>query len=73
MNFPDRLENKMIDLLHPNTRLKVIAQPKPNDRKIASWVGASILSSTAAFQNLWISKFEYQDVGENIVFRKCLA
>ena len=59
--------------MNPNTRLKVIAHPKTNDRKIASWVGASILASTSAFQNMWISQFEYEDTGESIIFRKCLT
>jgi actin-related protein len=63
----------LTDLLVQNNRVKIISHPKINERKIASWVGGSILASTSAFQNLWISKFEYNDVGENIIFRKCLA
>ena len=73
INFHDRLDNKITDLLVPNNRVKIISHPKINERKIASWVGASILASTSAFQNLWISKFEYEDVGDNIIYRKCLA
>lgn len=72
-NFHDRLDNKLTDLLVSNNRIKITSHPKINERKIASWVGGSILSSTAAFQNLWISKFEYAEIGPSVIFRKCLA
>jgi actin-related protein len=71
--FGDRLDNKLpLIYKHPN-KLKIIFHPKKFERKVASWVGGSIVSSTSAFQNLWISKFEYEEMGSNAIFRKCLT
>ena len=48
--------------------VKVIAPP---ERKYAVWSGGSILSSLSTFQEMWISKDEYDESGPGIVHRKC--
>lgn len=48
--------------------VKVIAPP---ERKFLVWIGGSILSSLSTFQNLWITKAEYEESGKDIVHRKC--
>jgi len=48
--------------------VKVIAPP---ERKFLVWIGGSILSSLSTFQNMWITKQEYDEVGKEIVHRKC--
>ena len=35
------------------------------------WIGGSILSSLSTFQQMWISKQEYDESGPSIVHRKC--
>ena len=35
------------------------------------WIGGSILSSLSTFQQMWISKNEYDEAGPSIVHRKC--
>lgn len=68
--FRDRL-NKELQKLTPSStsgKIKVIAFP---ERKYASWIGGSILSSLSNFQYLWITKGEYDDVGAQIVHKKC--
>merc|ERR1712061_869194 len=53
----------------PSTmQIKVDAPP---DRKYSVWIGGSILSSLATFQQMWISKGEYDESGPTIVHRKC--
>jgi len=37
----------------------------------AAWIGGSILSSLSTFQEMWISKDEYDASGPGIVHRKC--
>ena len=36
-----------------------------------SWIGGSILTSLSNFENLWVTKSDYKEVGTGIVHRKC--
>ncbi|KIH49501.1 Actin, partial [Ancylostoma duodenale] len=49
-------------------KIKIIAPP---ERKYSVWIGGSILASLSTFQQLWISKQEYDESGPSIVHRKC--
>ena len=60
---------KELSALAPSTvRIKVITPP---ERKYSVWIGGSILSSLSTFQQMWISKAEYDEQGPTIVHRKC--
>ncbi|EAL62676.1 hypothetical protein DDB_G0289489 [Dictyostelium discoideum AX4] len=64
----DRM-NKELTALAPSTmKIKIIAPP---ERKYSVWVGGSILASLSSFQEMWISKEEYNESGPSIVHRKC--
>merc|ERR1712066_1158264 len=41
------------------------------ERKYSVWVGGSILSSLSTFQNMWITREEYDEAGPAIVHKKC--
>merc|ERR1712154_487388 len=43
----------------------------PAERKYSVWIGGSILSSLSSFDEMWISKDEYDEAGPAIVHRKC--
>ena len=49
-------------------QVKIIAPP---ERKYSVWIGGSILASLSTFQQMWISKQEYDESGPSIVHRKC--
>ena len=49
-------------------KIKVVAPP---ERKYSVWIGGSILASLHTFQQMWISKAEYDESGPSIVDRKC--
>lgn len=71
MGFVERLN---YDLAHkcPSTiKLRVTAAPTPAERRYGAWIGGSIVSSLGTFQQLWISKGEYEESGKSIVERKC--
>ena len=36
-----------------------------------SWIGGSILTSLSNFENLWVTKNDYKEIGASIVHRKC--
>ncbi|XP_073526468.1 uncharacterized protein [Phyllobates terribilis] len=64
----DRM-SKEITALAPNSmKIKVVAPP---ERKYSVWIGGSILASLSTFQQMWISKAEYDESGPAIVHRKC--
>lgn len=70
--FVPGLEKGISDLAVGQLKMKVVSAQKSHERKMANWIGGSIMASTAAFQNLWISRFEFAEAGESIIHRKCL-
>jgi len=63
----DRMQNELVSLAPSTMKIKIIA---PTERKYSVWIG-SILSSLSTFQQMWISKEEYDESGPAIVHRKC--
>merc|ERR1712139_317412 len=63
-----RMEKEITALAPSTMKIKVIAPP---ERKYSVWIGGSILSSLSTFQQMWISKTEYDESGPSIVHRKC--
>ncbi|GLJ38076.1 hypothetical protein SUGI_0775130 [Cryptomeria japonica] len=64
----DRVNKEMTALTPNGLRIKVIAPP---ERKYSVWIGGSILASLNTFQQMWITKAEYEESGPSIVHRKC--
>ena len=52
-------------------RLKIISASGSGERRFGSWIGGSILASLGSFQQMWISKQEYEEGGKTQVERKC--
>eukprot|EP01083_Nonionella_stella_P152764 490089_1 len=66
----ERLEKEMMLLAPPTTTVKIVA---PQNRKYSTWIGGSILSSLSTFEDMWITKSEYDEAGPSIVHRKCFG
>ena len=64
----DRMQKEITSLAPPTTEIKIIAPP---ERKYSVWIGGSILALLSTFQQMWISKQEYDESGPSIVHRKC--
>ena len=62
--FGERLLSDLRRLSPKEIKIKITAPP---DRKISCWLGGSILSSLAAFKNMWIKKHEYEEEGKRIL------
>ena len=61
--FNDRL-NRDLGIKTPSTmRFKLIAANGPQERRYGSWIGGSILASLGSFQQMWVSKQEYEEGG----------
>ena len=65
----DRIKKELDSLLPSTMKTKVIAPP---ERKYSVWIGGSMLASRTDFQEMCISKEEYDDCGPSIVHRKCV-
>ena len=65
----ERMTKEICALAPSTVKVKVIAPP---ERKYSVWIGGSILSSLSTFQQMWISKAEYDESGPTIVHRKCI-
>jgi len=63
-----RLKDEL-DKLSPQTMtVKIVAPP---ERKYSVWIGGSILASLSTFEEMWVTKEEYDESGPAIVHRKC--
>ncbi|KAH7815035.1 conventional actin [Monocercomonoides exilis] len=64
----ERLNKELVTLAPSAMKIKITAPP---ERKYSVWIGGSILASLNTFQQMWISKEEYDESGPSIVHRKC--
>jgi actin-related protein len=65
--FADRMQKEITTLAPSTMKINIIAPP---ERKNSVWIGGSILASRSTFQQMWISKQEYDESGPSIVHRK---
>ncbi|KAL3089937.1 hypothetical protein niasHS_006389 [Heterodera schachtii] len=73
VGFTDRLNHDLAQKCPSTIKIRV---SNPNyststERRFGAWIGGSIVSSLGTFQQLWISKGEYEETGKSIVERKC--
>jgi len=67
----ERLQKEVGRLLDDEAsacKVDVIALP---ERTHAAWIGGSVLASLPSFQQMWITREEYEEAGPAIVHRKC--
>ncbi|CCW67806.1 unnamed protein product [Phytomonas sp. Hart1] len=68
-NLPSRLEFEVQSLAPAlPERARVLADSERGD---AVFVGGSILASLSTFQNLWVKRSEYEEIGSSAVVRGC--
>jgi len=64
----DRMSKEITTLAPSSMKVRVVAPP---ERKYSVWIGGSILASLGTFQQMWVSRAEYDESGSAIVHRKC--
>ena len=64
----ERMQKEITALAPAGNKIRVLA---PEERKYSVWIGGSILSSLTTFEQMWITKQEYDECGADIVHRKC--
>jgi len=64
----ERLQKEVTNLAPSSMQIKIVAPP---ERKYSVWIGGSILASLSTFEEMWVTKDEYDESGPSIVHRKC--
>lgn len=64
-----RLAQELAKILPPNFKVKVLPQ-LPVERNYSAWIGGSILSICGSFQQLWLSKAEYEENGNSSIIHQ---
>lgn len=66
----DRLEKELAEQGPQAGKFKVTMPANNIERKFSVWIGGSILSSLGSFQQMWMSKKEYEEQGAGLIHRK---
>ena len=68
----ERVHGRLNELVpQMSMKVKLIAPATPSERRFAVWIGGSILASLGSFNQLWMSKAEYDEQGAAGIQRKC--
>lgn len=68
-NFARRMQQEIEGLCPATMIVRVVA---PESRQHSVWKGGSILASLSTFQQMWVSRDEYDQTGPRIVHHKCM-
>ncbi|KAM9971558.1 hypothetical protein ACTFIW_011539 [Dictyostelium discoideum] len=66
--FSDRMNKELTALTPSSTKINILSPP---ERKNSAWIGGSILASLSTFQQLCVTREEYDEYGPSIVHKKC--
>lgn len=70
-HLKERLEREIAAAAPAVLKSKLLASTNSVERRSAAWIGGSILASLGTFQQMWMSKAEYEEHGANLVHTKC--
>jgi actin-related protein len=65
-----RLSQELSNMLPAFVKPKVVASRFSVERSCASWIGGSILTSLGSFQQLWLSRAEYEEYGAVLAIQR---
>jgi actin-related protein len=70
--FAERLNAEISEKIEETQGVSACVKVRANsERKFAPWLGASILSALNSFQQLWVTKSEYEEQGARVIHTKC--
>ncbi|KJP89778.1 hypothetical protein AK88_00486 [Plasmodium fragile] len=69
----DRLYNSLREkeCFSQTIKIKILNMASSVENLYSSWLGGSILASLGTFQQLWVSRAEYDDAGHAVVLDRC--
>jgi len=66
----ERVTKELTKMLPGALKPRILVPGNP-ERLFSTFIGGSILASLGSFQQLWISKQEFAEFGENIILSRC--
>jgi actin-related protein len=69
-NMEQRLSLETSRMTSSAYKCKVLASRHAVERSCAAWIGGSILSSLGSFQQLWLSRTEYEEYGATLAIQR---
>lgn len=69
-NLDSRLSQELSSILPSFVKPKVVASRFSVERSSAAWIGGSILTSLGSFQQLWLSRLEYEEYGTSMSIQR---
>ena len=72
-NLLEHVRDEVEGIIHTHTlgwKVKVLALPIP-ERSVSAWLARSILASLGSFNEMWMTRKEYEESGSSKVNRKC--
>jgi actin-related protein len=69
-NMEQRLSYEVSGLISSNYKCKIVASKFSVERSHAAWIGASVLTSLGSFQQLWLSRKEYDEFGASLATQR---
>ena len=66
-----RMNKEMTALAPTSMTVNAPTSMAPPDRQYSAWIGGATLASLSTFEDMWISREEYEESGPSIVHRKC--
>ena len=70
-NYLNNLKDSLVKQLVSGTLVKLTTHPSKIERSLASFLGASIVSSLNIYRESIVKKEEYEEHGANIIEKKC--
>lgn len=67
--LPQRLQKEIEELLPLSLRPKLLVRPAI-ERRFSSWIGGSVLGICGSFQQVWVSKQQYDEEGTDRIVEK---
>eukprot|EP00048_Salpingoeca_helianthica_P017647 m.238366 g.238366 ORF g.238366 m.238366 type:complete len:430 (+) comp21743_c0_seq1:111-1400(+) len=69
--YVERLTNDLVRVAPQGNKFKVLASQASQERMFSAWIGGSMLASLGSFQQLWLSRQEYDEGGRAALEKKC--
>lgn len=66
----DRVERALSAAAPASARVRLVSPANSIERRYSVWIGGSILASLGSFQQMWLSKEEYQEHGAALIHKK---
>lgn len=65
-----RLSYELTGIVTGNFKCRVLASRHTVERSCSAWIGASVLTSLGSFQQLWLSRTEYDEYGAALAIQR---